>query len=449
MPLDAAPAKETGVPTQARYLNTGADVGTALIGSIGIADDRDSLRPEDIVVVIVEDDVTFANILLDLARDAGFKGVVSTNGAGTLALVRKFRPHAITLDLGLTDIDGWVLLDLLKHDPSIRHVPIHVVSGAEQTASVLKMGAFGATAKPAEHQTLREVFKSLFGFVTRIERRILLIDGNAKKRRIIERALGNPHTTVDVAASFAKARLQQPLGDYDAIVVGVHTRDESNTPAIINGLGSADRVPVVIVGENAEVLAKLIHRPSIVISARTVEEMVPHIHAILNRNTKSPEAPRTGAAIRRIPELAGAKVLIVDDDIRNIYSLTSVLESYDVDVVHGERGEDGIEILDRSPDIDLALIDIMMPEMDGYETMREIRKRAALRDLPLIAVTAKAMKGDRQKCLEAGASDYIAKPVDIELLLALLRVWIVKSRNHRTSAGGGSVASRSHPIAAA
>jgi CheY-like chemotaxis protein len=139
------------------------------------------------------------------------------------------------------------------------------------------------------------------------------------------------------------------------------------------------------------------------------------------------------SAVRAVPELAGAKILIVDDDIRNIYSLTSVLESYDVEVLHAERGRDGILILEQTPGIDIALIDIMMPEMDGYETMQQIRQRAELAELPLIAVTAKAMKGDRQKCLDAGASDYIAKPVDIDLLLALLRVWIARARE---SAGG-------------
>jgi CheY-like chemotaxis protein len=146
-----------------------------------------------------------------------------------------------------------------------------------------------------------------------------------------------------------------------------------------------------------------------------------------------PRGPAGDAApaARQVPELAGAKILIVDDDIRNIYSLTSVLESYDVEVLHAERGKDGILILEQTPGIDLALIDIMMPEMDGYETMQQIRERAALAEVPLIAVTAKAMKGDRQKCLDAGASDYIAKPVDIDLLLALLRVWIARARETR------------------
>ena len=317
VPLQAIAPATTGQPgTTARYDNSGAMVPTALPGSFDLSDDRDSLSG-DPFVLIVEDDPTFASILLDIARGAGLKGVISSAGAGTLTMVRKLQPHAITLDLGLSDIDGFVLLDLLKHDPQTRHVPIHVISGADKVAKAIDLGAFGVTEKPAEKEALVAVFRDL---AERIEK--------------------------------------QP--------------------------------PVV--------------------------ELVPeHTEQVVQ-------------ASRGVPELADAKILIVDDDIRNIYSLTSVLESYGVEVLHAEGGREGIVILEQTPGIDIALIDIMMPEMDGYETMQQIRQRAELADLPLIAVTAKAMKGDRQKCLDAGASDYIAKPVDIDLLLALLRVWIGRSR---------------------
>jgi CheY-like chemotaxis protein len=231
-------------------------------------------------------------------------------------MARKLQPNAITLDLGLADIDGFVLLDLLKHDPDTRHIPIHVISGKDHSRAVLEMGAFGATQKPVEVEELVRVFTGL---------------------------------------------------------------------------------------------------------AKETEKQKPR------RRRKDTELPSPTS--RPVPELAGAKVLIVDDDIRNIFSLTSVLESHDVEVLHAERGRDGILILEQTPGVDVALIDIMMPEMDGYETMQQIRKRAELANLPLIAVTAKAMKGDRQKCLDAGASDYIAKPVDLELLLALLRVWISRARD--------------------
>ncbi|HEX8620551.1 MAG TPA: HAMP domain-containing protein [Allosphingosinicella sp.] len=329
VPLEAAAvAAPEGTATTARYENSGASVPTALPATLEVSDDRDNLSGEPFVL-IVEDDVTFASILLDLAREAGLKGVISPAGSGTLAMARKLRPDAITLDLGLDDINGFVLLDLLKHDSETGEIPIHVISGADEVSSVTQLGAFGVTPKPADHDELADVFGRIHAEAT------------TRRRR--------------------RARTR---------------------------------------GEDAQA------RP------------------------------------RQLPELAGTRILIVDDDIRNIYSLTSVLESYDVEVLHAERGRDGILILEQTPGVDVALIDIMMPEMDGYETMQKIRENAALAGLPLIAVTAKAMKGDRQKCLDAGASDYIAKPVDIELLLALLRVWIGKTRNR----AGGRQASPPQPV---
>jgi CheY-like chemotaxis protein len=305
----------------ARYDNSGATVPTALPTGFEVNDDRDELG-KDPFVLIVEDDPTFASILLDAAHEAGLKGVVSTAGAGTLAMARKLQPTAITLDHGLADIEGLVLLDLLKHDPQTNHMPIQVISGVERSHSVMGMGAFGVTEKPAERGELVRVFNALLDH----------------------------------------AKSQKP------------------------------------------------------------------------RKRKAKAADASLPISRPIPELAGAIVLIVDDDIRNIFSLTSVLESHDVEVVHAERGRDGILILEQTPGIDVALIDIMMPDMDGYETMQQIRERPDLADLPLIAVTAKAMKGDRKKCLDAGASDYIAKPVDIELLLALVRVWVARSREAAAAA---------------
>jgi signal transduction histidine kinase/DNA-binding response OmpR family regulator/HAMP domain-containing protein len=320
IPLEAQAIAGTLGGTVARYDNSGAVVPSALPTGFEVNDDRDDLG-KDPFVLIVEDDPTFAAILLETAREAGLKGVVSTAGAGTLSMARKLQPGAITLDLGLADIEGLVLLDLLKHDPQTSHMPIHVISGTERAHAAHGMGAFGVTDKPAERDELVRVFTLLL----------------------------------------AEARAQKP-------------KRRKSKP------GDAAPPP------------------------------------------------------RPVPELAGAKVLIVDDDIRNIFSLTSVLENHDVEVLHAERGKDGILILDQTPDIDVALIDIMMPDMDGYETMREIRKRPGLADVPLIAVTAKAMKGDRQKCLDAGASDYIAKPVDIELLLALVRVWVARARESAASA---------------
>src|SRR4030095_417906 len=296
-------------------LAAGTEIVAPALG-YALPDDRDDLNGNPFVM-IVEDDATFAGILYDLARQQGLKGVISSAGSGTVAMVRKMRPNAITLDLGLSDIDGFVLLDLLRHDPDTADIPVYVISGAEQAAHALTIGAAGVIDKPAERARLVELFSLI-----------------AKSAR----------------ASGKKAK---------------------------------------------------------------------------------PAARRLSKASKRdpIPAIAGSRVLSIDDDIRNIYSLTSVLEVHDVEVVHAERGAEGIAIMQSNPDIDAALVDIMMPDMDGYETMRRIREMPGISHVPLIAVTAKAMKGDRQKCLDAGASDYIAKPVDIDLLLALLRVWISRARD--------------------
>ncbi|MEO6152966.1 MAG: HAMP domain-containing protein, partial [Croceibacterium sp.] len=285
-----------------------------------VEDDRDALNGEAFVM-IVEDDPTFAGILLELAHEAGLKGVISSAGSGTVAMVRKMRPSAITLDLGLSDIDGFVLLDLLRHDSDTRDIPVYVISGAQQADHALTIGAAAVIEKPAEREALGVIFEKVASAGTRAKR-------------------------------------------------------------------------------------------------------------------KAPSARRDGKSRRdSVPELAGAKILIVDDDVRNIYSLASVLEVHKVEVLHAERGADGIAILKRERDIDIALVDIMMPEMDGYETMRRVRADPDIAAVPLISVTAKAMKGDRQKCIDAGASDYISKPVDIDLLLALLRVWIGRARAQQGSPG--------------
>ncbi len=276
------------------------------------ADDRTALG-KDPFVLIIEDDASFASILLDVAHEAGLKGVISGSGSGAAAMARKLQPTAISLDLGLSDIDGFVLLDLLRHEPETSVIPVHVISGGEDAGRALKQGASSVTEKPADRQELLALFKGM------VEPRKL------SRRRI--------------------------------------------------------------------------------------------------------KAAATGAAKPpRIEGFAGTRVLVIDDDIRNIYSLTSVLEAQGAQVFHAESGADGIAILVANPDIDIALVDIMMPEMDGYETMQRIRSRPAISNIPLIAVTAKAMKGDRQKCLEAGASDYISKPVDLDLLQALVRVWVERSR---------------------
>jgi signal transduction histidine kinase/CheY-like chemotaxis protein len=401
-----------------------------------IADDRDRIG-DDPFLLIVEDDPTFASILLDLAHEVGLKGVVSTAGAGTLAMARRFQPDAITLDLGLSDIDGFVLLDLLKHDPQTRHIPVHVISGKEDLSSALSLGAVGVTEKPAAHEALLEAFNNVHQRISRTERNVLLIASDKRQRRTMMKALEEQPVKVVEARSVVDASTEEEIDCFDVILAG--EADVVQTATELATLSTANPAPFIVFSRETEgpELRTATNRLSAVrdvIVAHSGDELSAMLSSTL-RGRREHNSESGGQRI--VPELSGATILIVDDDIRNIYSLTSVLESYDAKVLHAERGREGIKLLQQNSDIDVALIDIMMPEMDGYETMRQIRSQPALSNIPLIAVTAKAMKGDRQKCLDAGASDYIAKPVDMDLLLALLRVWIGRARD-RTGTGRAS-----------
>jgi len=392
-------------------------------------DDRDTIHSGDRVVLIVEDDVTFGGLLLGLARAAGLKAVLSSSGSGTLALARKLMPDAITLDLGLADIDGSVLFDLLRHDPKTRHIPIHVISGAEDSVLLTRKGASSVATKPVSPEDLGRVFEEIHRSKLRVQRNVLVADPDPDRRLSLVDAIRDGVTAVTALPHIA-ANADTELPAYDAVVLGFGRSARENAQVL-------DEV-LVHLGDNAERLVfftpypdaleqALALSPSLlaVPRAENFSQLLVLISAVLPGNGDQVDGENQSDNA----DLAGAKVLIIDDDIRNIYSLTSVLETYGITVLHAEGGAEGISILQQTPDIDAVLIDIMMPEMDGYETMQEIRSRPSMAEIPLISVTAKAMKGDRQKCLEAGASDYIAKPVDIDLLLALLRVWVGRCRH--------------------
>jgi signal transduction histidine kinase/HAMP domain-containing protein/DNA-binding response OmpR family regulator len=440
------PAAEVAVVsgTPARYINGGADVGLALIAPMEIKDDRDAIRLGESVALIVEDDIKFAGVLLDFARSSGFKGVVTTFGGSTLSLAKKYRPDAITLDLGLSDIDGWALLDLLKHDPQTRHVPIQVISGGDQKHRTLMLGAFGYVRKPVDQHGLTEAFDQLKTFVARRTKKLMLLDADDVQRKKIAELIAGDDLHIEAVDS-ADAGLSLLRSDaFDCIVVNTTSSSEV-AENLFAGLreGSPAAVPPAIfyASDSTAGMAQGVDAASrqfIGRFANSAGELIDAAALFLHRNIASLSDDRRGLLNQlrqRESSLQGRKVLIVDDDIRNIFSLTSVLEQYKIEVLYAENGRDGISILKQTPNIDVALIDIMMPEMDGFETMREIRQHEELKDVPLISVTAKAMKGDRQKCIEAGASDYIAKPVDSDLLMSLMRVWIARSpRQERLSA---------------
>ncbi|HEV7254339.1 MAG TPA: HAMP domain-containing protein [Mesorhizobium sp.] len=433
IPLDGpqAASNAAGAGSASARERAPAD-GVPADGNVEFADDRDAIGPDDRVVLIVEDDPTFGAILLKLARSAGLKGVLSTAGAGTLALARRLVPDAITLDLGLSDIDGWVLFDLLRHDPKTRRIPIHVVSGGDDLAALTAKGAASVWTKPVEPEELSRIFEEIRSRKLRVQRNVLVLDADPDRRLSIVEAVRDGVTSVIALAGLPANADGTELGRYDAVVVGLGRSGQENARTV-SGF-EPGQARLLLFGETPEAVDKaLADHPALGAGTRvhSLPQLGPELSALLADGSAGPADEAGSAGRPDAGDLAGARVLIVDDDIRNIYSLTSVLETFGIDVLHAERGAEGIKILDGRSDIDVALIDIMMPDMDGYETMREIRRRPQLKELPLISVTAKAMKGDRAKCLDAGASDYIAKPVDLDLLLALLRVWVGRSRARR------------------
>jgi hypothetical protein len=400
-----------------------------------VSDDRAQIQPGDRTVLIVEDDIHFAPLLLNAAREKGFKGIVATSGEAGLALARKFTPDAITLDLRLPGMDGLTLLDLLKRDSHTRHLPVHVVSVAQEDRQrVLSLGAVAFSPKPVTPESLKAAFANLKDFVARKTRNLLVVEDNeAERQSLVEllQAEGVDVTAVGTGAEALTALQSQP---FDCLVLDLRLPDLNGFEimAKIRQEPALSQLPIVIhtakdLTEEEEMELRKAAETIIVKNAQSAERLLAEVTLFLHQVEKDLPEPRRRMlqqVQQTAPGLAGKKVLVVDDDGRDIFALTSLLENHGMQVLHASKGKDSLEILKKEPGIDLVLMDIMMPEMDGYETMRLIRKIPKFTGLPIIALTAKAMKGDREKCIDAGASDYIPKPVDNEHLLSLLRVWL-------------------------
>ncbi|TMH79412.1 MAG: response regulator, partial [Betaproteobacteria bacterium] len=402
-----------------------------------VSDDRENIQPGDRVVLIVEDDVKFAATLLDVARESGFKGVVALDGNTALALVKDLEPDALTLDLKLPDMDGWAVLDLLKHDPKTRHIPVSVISVDEQMHKCLHMGALGVVRKPAVKEALKEALAKTRKMIEHEIRTLLVVDGNDAERASITEALRGEDVQITGVRAGKQALDALQKNQFDCMVLGPTLRDMSAIDFIKKIVQSetTSELPIVIYeaealsGSERDDLRKLAE-VAVLKSARTLEAVLEETTLFLHQTVSDLPTNKRDQLLAAIqlatPDLAGRKVLIVDDDIRNIFALTGALEQHGITVLNAENGKDGLETLKNNPDIDVVLMDIMMPELDGYDTIRIIRGLQEFKNLPIIAVTAKAMKGDREKCLEAGASDYISKPVNIEQLLSLLRVGLAR-----------------------
>jgi CheY-like chemotaxis protein/signal transduction histidine kinase/HAMP domain-containing protein len=406
---------------------------------IEVADDRNEIQLGDKVVLIVEDDALFAQILLDIAHERGFKGLVAGQGDVALRLARRYKPDAITLDIRLPDRDGWTVLDRLKHDPATSHIPVHVITGDDREYHPRRLGALTHLRKPVTREQLLGAFDQIAEFAERKLRRLLVVEDDDTQRMSIVELIGDGDVQTTAVATGAEALAQLEQQAYDCMVLDLRLPDMSGfelIELIQKQLGLVDLPIIVYTGkdltEKEETQLRMVADAIVVKEANSPERLLAETSIFLHRvETSLPEPKRRilEQLLRRDPVLEGRKVLVVDDDVRNIFALTSALETYRMEVLRAENGREGIELLEQNPDIDVVLMDIMMPEMDGYETMRAIRQIDLYQDLPIIALTAKAMKADRDKCIEAGASDYIAKPLDIDQLLSMLRVWLYRRRS--------------------
>jgi HAMP domain-containing protein/signal transduction histidine kinase/CheY-like chemotaxis protein len=402
---------------------------------VEVADDAANIQPGERVVLIVDNDRGFADFALEIARKAGFKGLVTPSGVAAISHAQQFQPHAMLLDISLPDIDGWRVLQRIKRDLSLRHIPVYVVSTVDNPEHGLALGARGVLRKPIQTTAaLEEFLERVREFVDRRERRVLVVESNLERRQYLENALADFSAEIASVESGADAIAALAKGPVDCVVLTPELGDMSLASLAEQLLSRAEaaEAPLLLYLDGETSVDARQHLARLAKEFRL--ELVDNVGSLLAQAAVALCVPvadlpeRTQQVIREQSNapsiLAGKKVLIVDDDIRNIFALTSVLERYDMVTVSAETGRDAINLLEASSDVDIVLMDIMMPEMDGNDTMRAIRQIARFKHLPIVAVTAKAMKGDREKCFEAGAWDYLSKPVDPEQMLASLRAWL-------------------------
>ncbi|MGA9501071.1 MAG: response regulator, partial [Pseudolabrys sp.] len=399
-----------------------------------IPDDRDEIQPGDSILLIVEDDPHYARVLIDLAREKSFKVLVATRGADALELAKQYQPSAISLDVFLPDMLGWSVLSQLKQNPLTRHIPVQIITLDEDKHHGLARGAFSFVTKPTTTEGVEAALRRIKEYSTPRRKRLLVVEDNLAEQMSIAELLGHDDVEIETASTGRGALDSLRRRSADCVVLDLRLPDMTGFE-VLEELGAdqaLSEVPVVVftgrelsAEEDARlhtmarsIVVKGVESPERLLDEtalflhRVVTELPPEKQRMLERLTTSDE------------DLVGRTVLLVDDDARNIFALSSILERRGMRVRTATTGNEAIQLIEANDDIAIVLMDIMMPEMDGYQTMEQIRKNADFRRLPIIALTAKAMKGDREKCLDAGASDYLAKPVNTEQLLSALRGWL-------------------------
>ena len=394
-----------------------------------IEDDRHSLLPGQITILVVEDDPAFARILIDMIRRKGHRALAATDGEAGLQLARAYRPTGILLDVMLPSMDGWSVLDQLKADEATRAIPVHFISATDEGTRGLEHGAVGFLTKPVTRESITAAFERLLHFAEGRQRHLLIVDDEADSRTAVRSMLRAQDAQIDEAGSAEEALRLTARTRYDCIVLDLGLPGMSGLELLDALAQTPAGVPPVVVYSGRDLSAEenlLLrrHTDSIVVKgAQSPERLLDEVSLFLHSIKHAPRRAEARAASAG-DELTGRRVLLVDDDMRNLFALSKVLRGWGLAVNLAQDGHKALKALDEGEPPELILMDIMMPLMDGYETMRAIRAQPRFASLPIIALTAKAMRGDRELCLQAGASDYLSKPVDIDKLSSMVRVWL-------------------------
>ena len=402
-----------------------------------IPDDRDTVVEGDKVILIVEDDINFAKALLKYTHTQNYKGVVVVRGDHALPAAEKYHPVAVLLDIQLPIMDGWAVMDQLKGNKATRHIPVHIMSSLEVKKESLLKGAIDFINKPVALEQMTSVFQRIESALSRSPKKVLIVEENPKHASALSYFLSSFSISLEVKDNVEDSITALRTADVDCVILDMGVPDEMgyHTLEAIKQHEGLENLPIIIfTGKNlskAEELKIKKYADSVVVKTahsyqRILDEVGLFLHLIEVNN--SDDARRKNNGLGALTDvLKGKKVLVADDDVRNIFSMTKALEKFQVKVIPAMDGKEALEVLMSGEPIDIVLMDMMMPEMDGYETIKNIRQHADYARLPIIAVTAKSMIGDREKCIQAGASDYISKPVDIDQLLSLLRVWLYEN----------------------
>lgn len=399
-----------------------------------INDDRRNISANDRSILIIEDDVPFLKILLQLAKKHGFKYLLAEDGETGLQFAEYYKPSAIILDVGLPRLTGWAVMERLKENPDTRHIPVHFITAADNNLDALKMGAVDFITKPVTPEALEKAFQRINGIISKPVKDLLIVEDDAEHARAFSSLMGNGDVRITLESSAEEACKKACSGKFDCMILDLGLHDMSGLELLekIRQSDGAGHLPIIVYSDHPpdEDEQKIIatHANSTVIkSASSHQTLLAEATLFLHRveaNLPGETRKMLHMVYDKESRLANKKILLVDDDMRNVYSLKRLLENKNMKVVIGRNGKEGLKFLEKNPDIDLILMDIMMPEMDGYEAIQEIRKEYRFKDLPIIALTAKAMRGDRSKCIDAGANDYLAKPVDTDRLFSMMRVWL-------------------------